>query len=137
MAQSLIEKYRERMHGVLSCYDRIVITGTLPGACHAKGMTHFLYTQNIRIFDYPRFAEPLRESIRAKAQELAAEHGAVIEHINKAHIRKEDVVARVLESRGTHLGLVPLPSRFIRRGPLPWRGPRRLAARGKHAHTLE
>jgi hypothetical protein len=25
------ERYRERLAGVLSCYDRIVITGTLPG----------------------------------------------------------------------------------------------------------
>ena len=26
MAQMLTERYRERLHGVLSCYDRIVIT---------------------------------------------------------------------------------------------------------------
>ena len=26
------ERYAERLVGVLSCYDRIVITGTLPGA---------------------------------------------------------------------------------------------------------
>jgi len=24
---------------VLSCYDRIIVTGTLPGVCYAKGMT--------------------------------------------------------------------------------------------------
>jgi len=121
MAQSLIERYRERMHGVLSCYDRIVVTGTLPGACHAKGMTSFLYTQNIRIFDYPRFAEPLRDRIRARAQELAAEHGAVIEHINKAHIRKEDVVAKVLARRGNHPGLVHVISAMEACGSYkPW-----------------
>ena len=27
---------------VLSCYDRIIVTGTLPGACYAKGMTGLL-----------------------------------------------------------------------------------------------
>ena len=37
MAQMLTERYRERLHGVLSCYDRIVITGTLPGICYAAG----------------------------------------------------------------------------------------------------
>jgi hypothetical protein len=35
MTQMLTERYRDRMVGVLSCYDRIVITGTLPGACYA------------------------------------------------------------------------------------------------------
>ena len=37
MRQPLTERYRERLAGVLSCYDRIIVTGTLPGACYAKG----------------------------------------------------------------------------------------------------
>jgi len=53
MAQDLVERYRDRLHGVLSCYDRIVVTGTLPGAYYAQGMTAFLHARGIRIFDYP------------------------------------------------------------------------------------
>ena len=37
MMQLLTERYRERLVGVLSCYDRVIITGTLPGACYAAG----------------------------------------------------------------------------------------------------
>jgi hypothetical protein len=106
MAQMLTERYRSRLHGVLCCYDRIVITGTLPGICYAAGMTSFLYAKGVRIFDYARFAEPLRERIRARAQQLADEQGAQIEFIAKAHIRKEEVVAKVLAARGDHPGLV-------------------------------
>ena len=106
MAQMLTERYRERLHGVLSCYDRIVITGTLPGICYAAGMTSFLNAKAIRIFDYARFAEPLRERIRERAQQLADGQGAQIEFIARPHIRKEDVVAKVLASRGDHPGLV-------------------------------
>src|SRR5579883_847524 len=106
MAQGLIERYESRLHGVLSCYDRVVVTGTLPGACYAEGMTAFLSARSIRIFDYPRFAEPLRDAIRTRAAELAASAGIEIEHIRKDHIRKEDVVAKVLEKRGDHPGLV-------------------------------
>ncbi len=98
------DRYHDRLHGVLNCYDRIIITGTLPGACYAQGMTAFLNVQQIRIFDYARFAEPLRERIRARAQELAAQHGAKIEHINKAHVCKEEVVAKILIQRGDHRG---------------------------------
>lgn len=91
---------------MLSCYDRIVVTGTLPRACYAEGMTAFVKAQGVRIFDYPRFAEPLRDALRARAQELATSAGLTIEHISKAHIRKEDVVAKALERRGDHPGLV-------------------------------
>ena len=71
MNAPLVERYRDRIAGVLTCYDRVVITGTLPGACHAAGMTSFLNAQHIRIFDYPRFAEPLRDRLRANAEKLA------------------------------------------------------------------
>ena len=87
MNAPLVERYRDRIAGVLTCYDRIVITGTLPGACHAAGMTSFLNAQHIRIFDYPRFAEPLRDRLRANAEKLAESAGAKIEYIAKAHIR--------------------------------------------------
>ena len=106
MSTGLIDRYAENLHGVLSCYDRIIITGTLPGACYAEGMTSFLHAKGIRIFDYARFAEPLRERIRTRAQEVCEAAGVVIEHVNKSHIRKEELVARVLKVRGEAPGLV-------------------------------
>ncbi|MEO7852088.1 MAG: MarR family transcriptional regulator [Rubrivivax sp.] len=105
-ATALTDRYAANLHGVLSCYDRLIITGPLPGACYAGGMTSFLYSCGIRIFDYPRFAEPLRERIRQRAQEVCTAAGVEIEHVNKAHIRKEDLVARVLAARGDAPGLV-------------------------------
>jgi hypothetical protein len=77
---------------VLSCHDRIILTCTLLGACYAKGMTGFLSARQIRISDYPRFAEPLRDRVGERATELATAAGITIEHITKNHIRKEDVV---------------------------------------------
>lgn len=38
---TLEERYAANLHGVLLCFDRIMITGTLPGACYAEGMTSF------------------------------------------------------------------------------------------------
>jgi hypothetical protein len=110
LKQPLTERYRERLAGVLSCYDRIIVTGTLPGACYAQGMTGFLSARQIRIFDYPRFAEPLRDRVRDRAAALAGAAGVTIEHIAKNHIRKEEVVAKVLAVRGDHPGLVHIIS---------------------------
>jgi hypothetical protein len=101
-----VERYDDRIAGVLSCYDRVVITGTLPTVCYAAGMTKFLNASQVRIFDYPRFAEPLREQVRERAAALAAAAGITIEHIGKKHVRKEAVAAKVLEQRGEHPGLV-------------------------------
>jgi hypothetical protein len=110
MSQSLTERYDDRIAGVLSCYDRLVITGTVPVICYAEGMTRFLYANGIRIFDYPAFAIKLRDRERDVAASLAATAGITIEHIAKSHIRKEEVVARVLAQRGDHPGLVHIIS---------------------------
>ena len=49
---------------------------------------------------------PFVTACALRAAELAAAAGVTIEHIAKSHIRKEDIVARVLATRGDHPGLV-------------------------------
>jgi hypothetical protein len=88
MSQSLTERYDDRIAGVLSCYDRVVITGTLPGVCYADGMTRYLNAQGIRIFDYPEFAKLLRDRVRDRAATLVTEAGLMIEHISKSNVRQ-------------------------------------------------
>jgi hypothetical protein len=102
-----VEQHQDEIGGVLSCFDRVVITGTLPEICHAKAMAGYLGARDIRLFDYPRWAEPLREEIRANAERLAAEAGLEIEFIRKLKaFRKEDRVQQILAERGDQPGLV-------------------------------
>ena len=103
---ALTERYRDRLRGVLSCCDRIMITGTLPGACFGAGMTKILRASGIRIFDCSKFAAALRDRVRETAAALTTAAGLTIEHIAKSYIRKEEVVAKVLAARGRHPGLV-------------------------------
>jgi hypothetical protein len=65
MTTQLTERYKHDLQGVLSCYDRVVITGTLQGfVCYAQGMTSYLYAHQIKVFDYAKeFADPLRKKL--------------------------------------------------------------------------
>jgi hypothetical protein len=107
---SIQERYSDKIDGVISSYDRIVIQGTLPTFCYAEGMTSYLYANQIRIFDYPRFAEPLRDEIRENAEKIAKENDIEIEHIRKKGVRKESIIEKIIEKRGTHPGLVHIIS---------------------------
>jgi hypothetical protein len=103
----LTERYADQIAGVVSCYDRLIIMGTLPGVCYAEGMATYLRTHGIRLFDYARFAEPLRAEIRQNAERLAREHGLEIEFIRSVHaFRKEDRIRAILAQRGEQPGLV-------------------------------
>jgi len=104
--QLLTERHSDQIAGVLSCYDRILVQGTLPTFCYAQGMTGYLYAQGIRVFDYAGFAQPLRNQLQANAERLASENGLSIEYIRKVNFRKEDRVRARLRERGTHPGLI-------------------------------
>ena len=103
----LTEKYADDLYGVLHCYDRVIITGSVRQWSYAKGMTSYLYGQDIRIFDYTKFAEPLRDAVRQNAQDLAERNGLEIEFISKHKaFRKEARIKAILSERGTQPGLV-------------------------------
>ena len=106
ISQLLTERHAAKIRGTISCLDRVVIIGTLPTYCYADGMTRHLYQNKIRIFDYARWAEPLREQVRAHAEQLAAEAGIEIEFVRRADERKEEIVAEILAKRGNQPGLV-------------------------------
>lgn len=68
-AQLLTERYHDRLLGTLSCYDRMVITGTLPGVCYAEGMTSFLKAR----LKHPLIFTPRRRSRRTRGVEAAVD----------------------------------------------------------------
>jgi hypothetical protein len=102
----LSERYSKQIAGVYSCYDRVVIQGTLPVFCYADGMTSYLRANNIRIFDYSRFAEPLRNELRENAEKIAEENNLEIDFIRKKNFRKDKRIQDILKQRGYHSGLV-------------------------------
>jgi len=103
----LIVKYKDKLKGVLSCYDRIVLTGNLYPLCFPQGATSFLFRQHIRIFDYVKaFAEPLRDEIVTAIETLAQDHRLTIEWVTPETGRKEARIQAILKTRGTQPGLV-------------------------------
>jgi len=102
----LTERHAQQIAGVLSCFDRVMVQGTLPVFCYADGMTAYLTKRRIRIFDFTQFVKPLTDTIKANAEQLAAANGLTIDYVRKKNFRKEDRIKGVLKERGTHPGLV-------------------------------
>jgi hypothetical protein len=97
--------------GVISCFDRVVITGPLRDIGHAKALAGYLTYHDIRLFDFPRWGETLRDELRANAERIAAEAGLEIEFIRKyKSFRKEKRIKDILDERGDHPGLLQISS---------------------------
>ena len=67
----LTERHKEQITGELSCFDRVLLFGTVPKICYGEGMTSYMYERQMRIFDYPKLAEPFRNQLRENAETLA------------------------------------------------------------------
>jgi hypothetical protein len=74
------ERHANEIAGVLSCYDRMIVQGTLPVFCYAEGMTAYLDKRGIRIFDFAQFAKPLTDAIRANAHRNDGEGCDLVPH---------------------------------------------------------
>lgn len=106
----LTETFGDKIAFVLSCYDRLVFTGSMPEISHCQGMTSYLYNNNVKIFDYPKFAESFKDTIRANAERIAKENGIEIEFIRKKGVRKESIISEKINQRGDHPGIVHIIS---------------------------
>jgi hypothetical protein len=70
-------------------------------------MTDYFYKNELRIFDYPKWAEPLRDALRKNMEQVAADNAIEIEFVRSAKkFRKEKRVKEILEQRGEQPGVV-------------------------------
>ena len=66
MSSVLTDRHAPQIAGVLSCFDRMIVQGTLRVFRYADGMTAYLSKRRIRIFDFTQFAKPSGSSLRPK-----------------------------------------------------------------------
>jgi hypothetical protein len=84
----------------------MLISGTLTSVGYAAGMSTYLTVHGIRLFDFPEFAETLRDEIRENAQNIAVANGLEIEFIRTKNFRQDDRIRAILKERGEDPGLV-------------------------------
>ena len=102
-----LERHCDNIAGVLSCFDRVIIQGTLPDICHPKAITDWFFGHKIRIFDYKSWAAPMRDQIGDNIKNIAAGAGLEIEFVRKQRdFRKEQRVKEIIATRGDHPGIV-------------------------------
>ena len=104
--QNLIERHGRKIAFSLSCFDRIVLSGTLVDVGHAAAVTGFIRRLGLPVFSYPDWANQFRLELRRHAEAVAREHDLEIDFIRKANFRKEARIRAIISERGNHPGLV-------------------------------
>ena len=109
----LTQKYQSEIRGIIGCFDRVIIGGTLGQLGYAAGMTSFFNANKWKIFDFANIFKPVTDKIIDNIKQMAESEGVEIEYVRKVGaFRKEDKVAKIIESRGGHIGLVHIFSQL-------------------------
>ena len=104
---TLLQRYADRISGCLSCFDRLIIWGTLVRVSHPAGLAHRLQQLGVALPDFATFAQKLRDELDVHLTRVAAEAGVEIEYLASGRtVRKEARIQEILEKRGSHPGLV-------------------------------
>jgi len=106
MKNNILTNHKNEIAGVISVNDRIIIRGNLPGISYKDGMTSYLYSNKIKIFDYVKFASDLRDEYNVYVANFAKENNIPVKALNSYKISKENEVRKYLEIRGDSPGLI-------------------------------
>jgi hypothetical protein len=103
----LADRYADRLKGVLQCFDRVIVWGTLPVVSHPAGLAHFFAERDLPLTEFASFVSRLRDELVAHIRHLAEEAQLEIEYITSSRsFRKEARIEAILRDRGHHPGLV-------------------------------
>jgi hypothetical protein len=102
--KAFVDKYEDRIHGVLSCFDRMLFRGYLP-IMSGWSMAQLLQAHEIDGASVKPFLLSNAERVKTRALTMAREHGRPSEYLS-AKMRKEDAARTIAESDGIEEGLV-------------------------------
>ena len=74
-----IERYRDKILGVLSCFDRVVIYGSMTSICNKYGMERHLRQNDIPLERFADYFEKITYELKRNAEAIAKSHGLEID----------------------------------------------------------
>jgi hypothetical protein len=103
--QSFVQRHADKITGILSCFDRLIIKGYLPFS-YPRGMEGFLDYHRILIKDFPKLAKEQSARVKEHAHHLAKQAGdrPVLPLARKT--RKEDFARKLAQKDGITEGLI-------------------------------
>lgn len=104
--ERFIERYQDRILGVLSGFDRMLFRGTLRSLSYVSGMDFFLASQGILYKDFGAFVDKLSTRIKEHAEAVAKEKQRPYRYLESSDISKDEVAQRIMKQDQIREGLV-------------------------------
>jgi len=101
-----IQKYRGKVTGVLSGFDRLVLKGTIRFLSYTAGMMNFLYDMGILLKDFGEYVQKTTEQLREASYEAAQRLNRPNIYLPSPKTSKELLAKQILHKDNITDGLV-------------------------------
>ncbi len=105
-----IQKYRKKVIGVLSGFDRLVLRGTLRAISYTAGMMNLLYDMGVLLKDFNVYVERTTKLLREASTEEARRLNRPVIYLASSQTRKELMARKIMNQDGITDGLICLLS---------------------------
>lgn len=66
----IIDKFRDKINGVLSAFDRMIIKGHIMQLFSDSGKRYFLFRENVLLKDFGEYAEKVTKSVKEHIEKI-------------------------------------------------------------------
>ncbi len=101
-----IQRFSDKIIGVLSGFDRLLIRGTIRAISLHSGMREFLYQNGVLLKDFGAYGQQVTSGIRQASHEIAEHKGRPFLYVPSSQTNKEEIALRVLKQQPVKKGLI-------------------------------
>ena len=104
---TLLNKFKDKVNGVITGFDRILFKGIIRPIMHAAGAQEFLLARGVKNKDFKEYAIKQSTAIVESAEKISQEQrGCHTTYINSINERKEALAHKRQEENGVKEGLI-------------------------------
>lgn len=101
-----IAKHAEKIHGVISGFDRLVFRGTLRVLCYVDGMMQYLRTGGVLLKDFGAHVHQVSRRLKEASLAAATEQGRTVDYLQSSRTSKEQWARWIAEEQRIDNGLI-------------------------------
>ena len=103
---NIIEKYSDKIKGILSGFDRIIINGYSRQLNNCRQFLFYMIQNGCNLVDFNSFAEEHTKSLCDHIDKLVAEQNRPTEFIMSSKVSKDEVARKIFQESPVEEGLV-------------------------------
>jgi hypothetical protein len=104
--QQFIAKYGDRITGVLSGFDRLVLRGSLRAISYVRGMMGYLWASQVPLKEFAGHVEQVSRRLKEASLKEAGKKGRPVQYLTSSQEDKEAIARAIAHRDGIRKGLV-------------------------------